>query len=52
MTVKELKITNEVDTIKINKVLDCVEIAINGQKTYLARTEAHLLKLWLEEHLK
>lgn len=51
--VKELKII-DIDIIKLikDKVGEGFTLTINGQATYLKYSQAHLLMLWLQEHLK
>lgn len=53
MSSKELKIIGA-DIIKLikDKVGDGFTLTINGQNTYLEHGQAHLMMLYLQEHLK
>jgi len=52
MSCKELKLTTASVNLEASKVLDSFKIKIGVMAIYLDRNQAHLLKLWLEEHLK
>jgi hypothetical protein len=57
MSVKELKLIGDHCTITVKKLeLSSssyeFELNINGQCDYLDRNQAHLLMLYLKEHLK
>ena len=56
MSSKELKLTNAHVNLECDKVLDSYRFQLTDLVgigvIYLGRDQAHLLKLWLEEHLK
>lgn len=52
MNVKELKIIEGFDIIKLIKTLSGFRLTINGQDTYLSETAAALIYLYLKENLK
>jgi hypothetical protein len=53
MSVKELKfISARSDVVVVSKAEVDFVVSINGQATYLDRNQAHLLMLYLQEHLK
>lgn len=55
MSEGKLILNNDGHTIIIKELDDSsnrVDLCIAGQHTYLDRNQAHLLMLWLQEHLK
>ena len=56
MSCKELKFSNKEADLECEKVLDSyifqLTDLVGTGVIYLRRDQAHLLKLWLEEHLK
>lgn len=52
MSVKELVLKSTYDHFKFSKLEDGrIKICVNGQSNYLDRNQAHLLMLYLQEHL-
>lgn len=55
MSIEVLRLSNNGHTIIIKELDDSskrIDLCIAGQHSYLERDQAHLLMLWLQEHLK
>lgn len=54
MTVRKLVIHTKfnIDTVELETVEGQIVLTVNGQQSILDRASAHMLMLWLQEHLK
>ena len=52
MSVKELKLVTATTDLEITTELDCFKIIAGEEVIFLDRSQAHLLMLYLQEHLK
>lgn len=55
MSVKVLELRNTYDHFQFHELKDGsnrIVIQVNGQANYIDHSQAHLLMLWLQEHLK
>ena len=52
MSVEQLILKGNSTELQTKVVGDKILIRVDGWSTLLDRNKAHLLKLWLEEHLK